>query len=47
MMEAIRSPETSVLKESRGVTSQKTAFFIAIAVKISNFTSKVKVKLSP
>jgi hypothetical protein len=32
-MEALLSSEPSVLKEPRGVTSQKIAFFIATAVK--------------
>jgi hypothetical protein len=36
MMEALRSSETSVIKEPHGVTCQKTAFFIATAVKTSN-----------
>jgi hypothetical protein len=35
MMEGIRSFETRFLQEQHGVTSQKTAFFIAIAVKTS------------
>jgi hypothetical protein len=39
-MEALSSFETSVLKEPRGVTSQKTAFFIVTAVKTSNLTNK-------
>jgi hypothetical protein len=38
MMEATRSSETSVLNEPHGVISQKTAFFIDIAVKTSNLT---------
>jgi hypothetical protein len=38
MMDAIRSSDTSVLKQSHGVASQKTAFFIVTAVKISNLT---------
>jgi hypothetical protein len=38
MKEAIRSSETSILKEPHGVTSQKTAFFIVTAVKTSNLT---------
>jgi hypothetical protein len=36
MMEALRSFETSDLSEPYVVTSQKTAFFIVITVKISN-----------
>jgi hypothetical protein len=36
MMEAIRSSETSILKEPHGVTSTKTAFFLVTAVKTSN-----------
>jgi hypothetical protein len=38
MKEALRSSETSVLKEPHGVTSQKTPFFIATVVKTSNLT---------
>jgi phospholipid N-methyltransferase len=38
MMEAIRSSETSFLQELHGRTSQKTAFFIATAMKTSNLT---------
>jgi hypothetical protein len=38
MMEAIYSSQTSVLQDLHGVTSQKTAFFIVAAVKISNLT---------
>jgi hypothetical protein len=38
VMEALRSSETSVLKEPHGVTSQKMAFFIVAAVKTSNLT---------
>jgi hypothetical protein len=39
MMEAIRTSETSVLtRDPRGVTSQKTAFFIVTAVRTSNLT---------
>jgi hypothetical protein len=38
MMEAIHSSETSVPRELHRVTSKKTAFFIVIAVKISNLT---------
>jgi hypothetical protein len=37
-MEAIRSSETSVKQDLYGATSQNTAFFIVIAVKISNLT---------
>jgi hypothetical protein len=33
MMEVIRSPETSYLKEPHGVISQTTEFFIVTAVK--------------
>jgi hypothetical protein len=33
LMMVIRASETSVLREPLGVTSQKTAFFIASAVK--------------
>jgi hypothetical protein len=36
--------ETSVRKEPHGVTSQKTAFFIVTAVKISNLTQHVTTK---
>jgi hypothetical protein len=36
MKEALRSSETSVIKEPHGVTSQKTPFFIVIAVNTSN-----------
>jgi hypothetical protein len=39
MMEPIRSSESSVLKETHGVTSQKTAFFIVTAVNTSNLTA--------
>jgi hypothetical protein len=35
MMEALISSDSSVLKEPHGITFQKTAFFIATAVKIS------------
>jgi hypothetical protein len=35
MKEALSYSETSVLKESHGVTSQKAAFFIVTAVKTS------------
>jgi hypothetical protein len=38
MKEAPGSFETSVLQETRGVTSQKTPFFIVTAVKTSNLT---------
>jgi hypothetical protein len=38
MMEARRSSETSVLTNTMGVNSQKTAFFIVTAVKASNLT---------
>jgi hypothetical protein len=38
MMEALRSTETSVLKEPHGVTSQMAPFFIVTAVKTSNRT---------
>jgi hypothetical protein len=38
MKEAPGSSETSVLKEPHGVTTQKTPFFIVIAVKTSNLT---------
>jgi hypothetical protein len=38
MMEAVRSSEASVLTKSHGITSQKTAFFIVTAEKISNLT---------
>jgi hypothetical protein len=38
MMEALISSETSVPKEPHGLTSQKTPFFIATAVKTSNLT---------
>jgi hypothetical protein len=39
MIEAIRSSETSVItREIRGITSQKTAFFIVTAVKTTNNT---------
>jgi hypothetical protein len=36
MMEAIRSSEKSILQEPHGAISQKTAFFIFIAVRKSN-----------
>jgi hypothetical protein len=39
MVEALDSSETSVLKEPRGVTSQKTTFFIVTAVETSDPTS--------
>jgi hypothetical protein len=38
MMDALSSYETSVLTRDTGITSQKTAFFIATAVKTSNLT---------
>jgi hypothetical protein len=38
MKEALSSPKRQFLQESHGVTSQKTAFFIVTAVKISNLT---------
>jgi hypothetical protein len=38
MKEAIPSSETRFFEEPHGVTSQKTAFFIATAVKTSNLT---------
>jgi hypothetical protein len=38
IMEAIFTSETSFIPESYGVTSQKTAVFIVIAIKISNLT---------
>jgi hypothetical protein len=38
MKEVLSSPETSVLKELHGVTSQKKPFFIVTAVKTSNLT---------
>jgi hypothetical protein len=38
MKAALSSFETSVLQEPRGVTSQKTPFFIVTAVKTSNLT---------
>jgi hypothetical protein len=37
-MEVISTSETSVLKKPHGVRSQKTAFFLATAVKTSNLT---------
>jgi hypothetical protein len=37
-MEALDSSETSVLTNPHGVISQKTALFIATAVKTSNLT---------
>jgi hypothetical protein len=36
MMEALRSSETSVLEELRGVTSQKAAFFKIGSVLVYN-----------
>jgi hypothetical protein len=36
LLEALRSSEPSVLTEPRGVTSKKTPFFIATAIKTSN-----------
>jgi hypothetical protein len=44
MMEALDYSETSVLTKTHGVTSQKTAFFIVTAVKISNLTKPVVVE---
>jgi hypothetical protein len=38
MKEVLSSYETSILQESHGVTSQKTAIFIVTAVETSNFT---------
>jgi hypothetical protein len=38
MKEALSSSETSVLTESRGVTSQKTPFFVVTAMKTSSLT---------
>jgi hypothetical protein len=38
MKEALGSSETSVLTEPHGVTSQKTPFFVVIAVKTSTLT---------
>jgi hypothetical protein len=38
MKEALSSSGTSALKEPRGVTSEKTTFFIVTAVKTSNLT---------
>jgi hypothetical protein len=38
MKEALSSSETRLLQEPRGITSQKTPFFIVTAVKTSNFT---------
>jgi hypothetical protein len=40
MKEALRSSGLRFLQESHGVTSQKTPFFIATAVKTSNPTQK-------
>jgi hypothetical protein len=36
MKEALSSPKRQFLQEPRGVTSQKTPFFIVTAVKTSN-----------
>jgi hypothetical protein len=38
VMEVMGSFETSFLPELHSVTSQKTAFFIVAAVKVSNIT---------
>jgi hypothetical protein len=38
MMERYVSPKHLSLQEPHGVTSQKTAFFVLIAVKTSNLT---------
>jgi hypothetical protein len=38
MKEALSSSETSVLTRGKGVTSQKTPFFIVTAVETSNLT---------
>jgi hypothetical protein len=38
MMEAIPSSKMSVLQQPNGITSQKMAFFVVTAVKISNLT---------
>jgi hypothetical protein len=46
MMEALSSSETSVLTKPHGVTSQKTPFFIATAVKTSNLTKFLVVKFA-
>jgi hypothetical protein len=43
MMKAICSSETSVLTKPHGVTSQKTEFFIATAMKTSNLTMRYTV----
>jgi hypothetical protein len=40
MKEALSSCETQFLQEPHGVTFQKTPFFIATAVKTSNFTRR-------
>jgi hypothetical protein len=42
-MEEIRSPETSVLKEPHGATSQKTAFYIDTDVKTSNIINSFEI----